>query len=71
MRNKTLSFRRKRECLKQNLEVSLFLYKASIFAKYQLPIVTLAVYPAGRTPKNLMLMKKILCKKRSFIYYLT
>jgi hypothetical protein len=30
----------------------MFLYKAFIFAKYQLPIVALAVYPAGRTPKK-------------------
>ncbi|MEN9613064.1 MAG: hypothetical protein RLZZ628_3878 [Bacteroidota bacterium] len=30
----------------------MFLYKAFIFAKYQLPIVALAIYPVGRTPKN-------------------
>jgi hypothetical protein len=30
----------------------MFLYKAFIFAKFQLPIVALAIYPAGRTPKK-------------------
>jgi hypothetical protein len=30
----------------------MFLYKAFIFAKYQLPIVALAIYPLGRTPKK-------------------